>query len=88
MTPSSTDSVKHTGRLSAAMLTVLRNVDAGRAPGNHISGMSASGGFASTLLALRKRGLIKQESIAGLGYTCHLTEAGRAAIAKATGEKS
>lgn len=71
---------KHTpGRKpSHAQLAVMKNLAAGRSPTSHLRSMSEFGGYVATNDALYRNGWIDDGGF--------LTDAGRAAIAKATGE--
>jgi hypothetical protein len=68
---------KHTpGRKpSPAQLAVMKNLAAGRAPTTHLRSMSEFGGYTATNASLRRNGWIDEGGF--------LTDAGRAAIAKA-----
>lgn len=66
------------GSPTAAQLLVLQHLAAGRDPASHLNTRSDYGGFTTTWGALRRKGWISEGAPNGL------TDAGRAAIAKAT----
>lgn len=65
---------------SPAQLAVMRNLAAGRSPTTHLRSMSEFGGYTATNASLHRRGWIDDGGF--------MTDAGRAALAKAIGSDS